>query len=83
MRTHFVILVVGSILFLVRFVTQTWEQIVWSSDPSAGAARNTAHILNGLQSLGIYIVFAALVIAHGILPRKSKAREQSEESLAQ
>src|SRR4051812_47242674 len=63
-RWHFLVLVVGSLLFMVFFVGQTSEVIVWSSNPGEAAAKNTARLLCGLQLLGAYVVFVAVVFGH-------------------
>jgi uncharacterized membrane protein YvbJ len=63
-RRHFIILVIGSLLFLVCFISQTFEVIVWSSNPGEAAVKNTAALLHGLQQLGVYLVFVALLFGH-------------------
>ena len=77
MRKHFVVLIVGSVLFLVRLQMLTWEIWVGGSDPAAVAARNSARALEVLGLLGLYAVFAVLVIGHALLPRPSARAEYS------
>lgn len=79
MRTHFIVLLVGSVLFLVRFILQTWDVIVWSSEPGGAADRNTANLLRAMQLLGVYVVFAVLVLGHGLLSGRPVRRPPESE----
>lgn len=69
MKSHFILLVCGSLIFLFFLVRETHESVVWSSDPGGAAAKNTAHLLIAVQWIGAYCVFSALVIGHGVLRR--------------
>jgi hypothetical protein len=74
MKRHFIVLVVGSLLFLVLFIRATIQIVLRSSaGPGAAADENTASLLGGLQLLGIYCVFAVLVLGHGLLRRPTTA----------
>lgn len=71
MRKHFIVLVVGSVIFLIALVRATWERWLGGSDSGLAAARNSAAVLDALQVFGLYVVFAVLVLAHALLPRRS------------
>ena len=70
MSRHFLVLVVGSLIFLVLFIRETMDVVFGTSrGPGDAADRNTASLLGGLQLLGTYCVFAVLVLGHGLLRR--------------
>ena len=66
MRTHFTVLVIGSLLFLALFAAKTWT-----------VPQSTAVfiIADALQLLGAYVVFAVLVLGHAIC-HAGKPREE-------
>jgi hypothetical protein len=71
-------LVAGSLLFLAVFLRHAWEVVTWSSNPSGSAVTNTAHILKALELLGLYAVFATVVLGHAVLRRPPKERTEAE-----
>ena len=79
MRKHFVALVIGSLLFLIRVISMTWTRTVGGSDPAAVAAMNSAIVIELLGLFGMYAVFVVLILGHGLLlPRTDQSHPVRE-----
>ena len=80
MSRHFLVLVCGSLVFLVLFIRETMEHVVWSSVPGDAAAKNTSRLLSAVGLLGVYCVFAVLVLGHGLLRRPTRQSDEDREA---
>ena len=80
MSRHFLVLVFGSVVFLVLFVRETVEHVYWSSAPGDAAAKNTSHLVGAVQLLGVYGVFAVLVLGHGLLRRPTRPTDEDRKA---
>jgi hypothetical protein len=81
-RPHFIILVVGSIMFLLGFF--------WAIEPSGSTEAGTAGlallavdaVTRGLTILAWYAVFSVLVLSHGLLVKRGQEKGDAESGVA-
>jgi hypothetical protein len=78
MRMHFIILIVGSLIFIPCFFHQV--QSLGSTDAGNEGIILLAvwSIQRGLKVIAVYIVFAALTLGHAILQRRKNDVESVE-----
>ena len=67
MKCHFIILVAGTVLFLICLLQITGRVMVSSSVAGEAAAENSSSLISALQIAGMYIAFVALLIGHAVL----------------
>lgn len=73
MRKHFAVLLIGSIIYVIILIGQTSGYLVASTGPGGATRENVIILIEALRALGLYIVFATLVIGHGVSSGKSPA----------
>ncbi len=64
---HFLILIGGSLLFLVLFRSETGTATIWSSNPAEAAVDNNLRLLSGVRLIGVFVVFVVLVFGRWLL----------------
>ena len=74
MSKHFVILSLGSVVFLAVLFTQLRALDV-SSGFNTAILTATSEILTAMKAFGCYWVFAVLVLGHGVLHHGKRRKE--------
>jgi len=76
MRKHFWVLAAGSVVFGFCILRSTHERNL--SGDLAGAFENSANALEALQWLGAYVIYAFVVLGHGLLGNPRNLRSPAE-----
>ncbi len=74
--THFIILLVGSVVYLFLFFWTMGDLTTHRGTASSNEGRiliNSLNAMDGLRVTAIYLAFSVVVLGHGVLRRDTEA----------